>query len=289
MKIPQDTCVLVAGRGVGDHYLVASVAEAVARHYGVRIWLAGRLDMAFLVRLFPAVEKYLHWPTHTACDVLWGTQVRGGTMFDAHFPDSEVVRKVGDQDFHFLDAYRCRLGLPPGTRLSRARLPGQDEVAAVVAQLTKVGIEPGRFVLLGIDARTTPTTGVDLNFWQRIALRLRDAGLLPVINAAPGTALPPESVCVAAPLARLRALAMTSAGVCTIRSGLSDLLCDLPIPQSVIYPDVRYFAGSLRAGTSFARYELDETPYEVTVTSGSAEATSSDLARFYASRRIKRG
>lgn len=268
---------LVADHGVGDHYIVAGFAEAITRELGVRVWMAGRADLPFLTTMFPAVERYLHWPANTPRTGLKEHRIQGGVMFDAHFPGLELMRAVGYRDFHFLDAYRCRFGLSADAVLTKAKLPTEAELAAAKTGLIEAGITPGQFVLMCPDARTTPTEGVTPEFWQSIAQGLRTAGLKAVVNTGPGAQAPAGMMGFSAPLQWLRSVAMLSAGVCTVRSGLSDLFCDLPIAQAVVYPNARYWAGSLREGTNFQRFGLAKPPHELTVTPESAAQGAKEI------------
>lgn len=278
MEIPSDTCLLVADYGVGDHFLVGALADAICRHYGVRTWLAGRRDTSFLAGLFPRVERYLHWRPEIPRERLQEKNVKGGVMFDAHFPRLELMRAVGYRDFHFLDAYRCRLGLPPDAPLSWPRAPLPAELAEPRQILKAAGIRPGTFVFLCADTRTTPTEGITPEFWRGLAENIAARGLTPVFNARPDVPVPEPAIGISVPLHVLRPLAMLSAGVCTSRSGLSELFCDLPRPQVVVYPDVAYWAGRLRPGTTFERYGLKQSPLEWTVTPQSAIEAAEQIA-----------
>lgn len=282
MKIPDDVCVLVADHGVGDHYLVAAWAEAVAARHGVQVWMAGRADMAFLPRVFPAVRRYLEWPAGASRAGLTEKQVKGGVLFDAHFPGLELMRAVGYRDFHFLDAYRCRLGLAAEAPLSRGVLPGVAEVEALATQLRANGITPGRFVLLGVDARSTPVGGLDGDFWRRVADRLDVVGLQGVFNVPLNVTMPEGVAAVSAPLVQLRGIAMAAAGVCTVRSGLSDLFCDLPGTRGVVFPDVAYWAGPLWRGTGFGPYGLAEPVCEWVVGAADRESAPERIANYFA-------
>ena len=282
MKIPDDVCVLVADHGVGDHYLVAAFAEAIAARHGVRVWMAGRADLAFLPRVFPRVERYLEWPAGGNRAGLKEKEIKGGVLFDAHFPGLELMRAVGYRDFHFLDAYRCRFGLSAEAPLSRAVLPTAEDVEAVGAQLQANGITPGRFVLLGVDARSTPLGGLDAEFWRGVATKLSEVGLQGVFNVPLQAELPTGVAGVSAPLVQLRAIAMAAAGVCTVRSGLSELFCDLPRMRGVVFPDVPYWAGPLWRGTGFGAYGLAEPVREWVVGPAERERAAEEIAAYFA-------
>lgn len=265
MEIPSDVCLLVADWGIGDHYIVASFAEAVRRHYGLRVWMAGRAHLGFLGSIYPSVERYFEWPTTRDAQQLSAWTIHGGKVFYAHFPKMELMRAVGYNGFHFLDAYRCRLGLPVGSNLTRPRQPTAPEITEAIDLLRSRGLTPGRTIVCSIDARTTPTDGVDAVFWTALAAELRAAGLAVLVNSGPSTVVPAGLASASLELPLFRAVVQAAGGFCSVRSGLSDLACDLRCPQVVVYPDVRYWSGSLLEGSTFGKFGLTKAPYEVVV------------------------
>jgi len=284
MNLPPEVCLLVADWGIGDHYIVGALAEAVRRHHGVRVWLAGRPHLSFVGELYPAVERSIAWPADLDAQAMSAWKVEAGKIFYAHFPKLELMRAVGFRDFHFLDAYRCRLGLPAGASPTRPRQPNAAELAAAADLLRGCAREPGRTVLFSLEARTTPTDGVDAAFWTALAQDLEAEGLQVLVNAGPGTVVPEGLGAANLPLPLFRAVATAAGFFCSVRSGLSDLACDLRIPQVVVYPDVPYWAGSLRAGTTFERFGLTKAPHEITLRRGYDRAEVKAVAAYFAAR-----
>jgi hypothetical protein len=284
MEIPSDTCVLVADYGVGDHYLVGAFADAVRRQYGVRVWMAGRGNLAFVASLYPAIERYIECPPGRDALKADARKIEGGKVYYAHFPELELMRAVGYNGFHFLDAYRCRLGLPVDTHLTRPRQPGPAELTAAAQLLVENGLKPGRTVVLSIEARTTPTDGVDSAFWIALAAELEAQGLQAIVNAGPATMVPAELRALSLPLAAVRAFVQSAGFFCSVRSGLSDLACDLRCPQVVVYPAVRYWAGSLLDGTTLTRFGLTKAPHEVVIAPGYSREQVQAVAAYFAAR-----
>ncbi len=287
MTIPPDVCLLVADYGVGDHYIVGGFAEAVRRHYGVRVWLAGRANLAFIAGLYPAIERYVECPPGRAALPADAPKIEGGKIFYAHFPELELMRAVGYNGFHFLDAYRCRLGLPVGAHLTRPRQPQAAELAAATQILKENDFTPGRTAVLSIEARTTPTDGVDANFWTTLAAELQGQGLGVLVNAGPATVVPAGLRSLSLPLAALRAAVQSAGFFCSVRSGLSDLLCDVRCPQVVVYPDVRYWAGPLLEGTTLSRFGLTKVPQEVVVKEDNASEMVRIISEYFSVRLAK--
>lgn len=287
MTIPPDVCLLVADYGLGDHYIVGAFADAVRRQYGVRVWLGGRANLAFVAGLYPAIERYVELPPGREAAKADAWKIEGGKIYYAHFPELELMRAVGYNGFHFLDAYRCRLGLPVEAAMTRPRQPNVAELAAAAQLLTENGFSPGRTVMLSIEARTTPTDGVDTTFWISLAQELQGLGLEVLVNAGPTTKIPDGLKSLCLPLVALRPVVQSAGFFCSVRSGMSDLLCDVRCPQVVVYPETKYWAGSLLEGTTFSRFGLTRAPQEILVKLGYTPAEINAIAQYFSSRLVK--
>lgn len=284
MNIPPDIVLVVMDHGIGDHFIVTGFAEAIRKKYGLRVWVAGRKDLAFVGGLFPAAERYLEWPKNIKADSVGTALIQGGALFYSHFPRLELMRAVGYRDFHFLDAYRCRLGLPADAKLTAPKLPDAAAVDRAAQMLKQQGYTPGRTVILNIDARTTLTTGVEAPFWQALGRRLRDQGFEPLVNAGPVTQIPTGLKAFSFNLPDFRATVMAAGGICSARSGVSDLTCDLPCARVVVYPDCDYWSGPMIKGVGFSAFDLPDMPFEVIVTPQTAEEKSAIITEHFAAR-----
>lgn len=283
MKAPPDVCVLVAKHGIGDHYIVGGFAEAVAQRHGIKVWLAGRLDLAFVADLFPAVHRYIHWPDHMNAETIMTPRPEGGRYYFAHFPRMDLVRAVGFKDFHFLDAYRVRLFLGEDAPLSAARQPTGEELARARTFLAKHNCPAGRTVILNIDARTTALGGVDPRYWPLLAAAFRVQGLHPLINQGPTTEISEGLHGAPFSLAEYRAIVMAAGAICSVRSGVSDLVSNLPVPQVVVYPDAIYLGGPLIRGTTLTKFDLSHAPLEVLARKGHVQDDVRLISRHIAS------
>lgn len=271
MKAPSDVCILVAQHGIGDHYIVGGFAAAVARRHRVKVWLAGRQDLAFVAGLFPTVDRYVHWPDHMNAESIITVRPEGGRYFFAHFPRMDLARAVGFKDFHFLDAYRVRLGLGETAELSSARLPDEEELARARDFLARHECPPGRTVILNIDARTTALGGVDPRYWPLLAAAFRVHGLHPLINRGPTTQIAEGMRGATFGLADYRAIVTAAGAICSVRSGVSDLASNLPVPQVVVYPDADYLGGPLIRGTTLTKFGLAAPPLEILARRGNVQ------------------
>ena len=269
MNAPANVCILVAQYGIGDHYIVAGFAEAVARRHNVKVWLAGRRNLAFVADLFPAVERYVHWPDHMNAESIMTPCPQGGRYYFAHFPRMDLIRAVGFKDFHFLDAYRVRLFLHENDQLADARLPTDEELSRARAFLAKHDCPAGRSVILNIDARSVGRDGeVDNRFWSLLGAAFRAHGLHPLINQGPVTEVPEGMRGAPFSLADYRAITLAAGAVCSLRSGVSDLVSNLPVPQVVVYPDVNYLGGPVIRGATLTKFGLARPPLEILARKG---------------------
>jgi hypothetical protein len=271
MKTPPNVCVLVAQHGIGDHYIVAGFAEAVAKRHKFKVWLAGRRELAWVSDLFPAVERYIHWPDHMRAESILTHRPMAGCYYFAHFPRMDLAHAVGFKDFHFLDAYRVRLFLRPEAELSEARLPNPEELARARSFLQQHDCPLGRTVILNIDARTTALGGVDPRYWPLLAAAFRTQGVEPFVNQGPWTQISDGLRGAPFNVADYRAIAMVAGAVCTVRSGISDLVSNLPIPQVVVYPDADYLGGPLIKGTTLTKFGLAVPPLEILARKGNVQ------------------
>jgi len=281
MIAPAEVCVLVAQHGIGDHYIVAGFAEAVARKHQTKVWLAGRPDLAFVADLFPTVERYLAWPAHMNAETIMTPRPTPGRYYFAHFPRMELARAVGFKDFHFLDAYRVRLFLDEAAELSSARQPNEAELAHARAFLEKHGCPVGRTVILNIDARTTALGGVDPRYWPLLSAAIRTQGLHPFVNQGPTTQLVDGMKGARFSLAEYRAIVVAAGAVCSVRSGVSDLVANLPVPQVVVYPDANYLGGPLIRGTTLTKFGLPTAPLEILARRGSVQQDVRDISAHF--------
>ena len=269
---------LLACQGIGDHWLACAFAREIRNTHGFDVGIvAGNPRYAFIGSLFPKPLRYAGW-RESEFDEQRSNILAAGSFFYAHFPNLDLMRAVGHGDFHFLDAYRCRLGLPLDAFPSTSRQPTAEELARAGAYLTENGLPPGRTVVLCCDARTTPTTGIDAAFWLGLVTELRSQGITPVLNAGPSTPPLPGVASLPITLADFRSVVQAAGAVCSVRSGLSDLVCDLTCRRAVVYPDVGYWGGRLHPATTFSRFGLASPPFEIVVRPDAVPAALKTLA-----------
>lgn len=270
-------CGLLAREGIGDHLIPLAFAPAIQSVHGLKVAvLAGNPRFDFLPSLFSPSPVFAPWKDSPE-DYARAGLLASGAYYCTHFPGYELFQAVGVSGFHFIDAYRCRLGLPPHTRPVWPRPPSTAELADAARLLASHHLPAGRTVLLAAEARSTPVGGIPPRLWTDLAAALRARGLSPVFNLGPGSHPPEGFPGLAIPLPLLRAAATIAGAVCSVRSGLSDLLCNTSCRRAVLYSKSPYGGGSLLQGTTFSRYHLDDPPFELEADEASHPAVVSAL------------
>ena len=237
---------LLVREGIGDHFIVAALAEELAARHHCRIRLCGNPRYAFLQKLFPSVSSYLCVSDTAKLDPVANRRVQPGHYVQAFFPaDPSLVRAQGHNGFHMVDGYRCHLDLPGDARPSLPLPPNEIELARATHLLDSHHLPAGRTVLLCIDARTIPSASIPAGFWASLATGLVSRGLQPVVSRGPTTPELPGVPGLDVSLEDFRAVATVAGGVCALRSGLADLAADLPALRAVIYPRMACGGGTL--------------------------------------------
>lgn len=264
--LAHDMTGLLVREGIGDHFVVAAFAEALSHLHHCRIRLCGNPRYAFLRELFPAVAEYLPVPVHAEFDPVASRVIHPGEYSLAFFPaDYSLARALGHGGFHMLDGYRCHLGLrgdvPPTIPLP----PSQADLEDAANHLAAHNLPHGRTVLLCTDARSISTAAIPLDFWIRLAAELTRQGKAPVVNRGPTTVELPGVPFLDIPLERFRAVATTAGAICAVRSGLVDLVADLPALRAVLYPRISYGGSGLAEAFTLKRFGYQNAVSEFTV------------------------
>ena len=176
---------------------------------------------------------------------------------------------IGFKGMGLLDAYRCLFGLSENASLARPRLPSDDERREACLFLSENGYEPGRTILFSCNARSTPIPANAKSLFAHLGALLSEKGYRLLNNGNSGDGV--GSYCEI-PLRMLRSVVLESGGFAMVRSGLCDLLCDLPVPGVIFYSDEKYLGGALYRGTSIARYNYPQHASEFEVDSRIVDA-----------------
>lgn len=278
---------LVVREGIGDHFAVSALAGALSRRHSAKVRLCGNPRYSFLKDLFPAVHDYAAIPRHLAAfDDIIDHQPTKGTYAQAFYPGNPtLVRAQGHHGFNMLDGYRCQLSLPDACPPDRPSPPSLPLVEQCSARLAARNIRPRQAVMLVMDARTLPASTAPLSLWAEVAAGLRALGLDPFVACGPDTPALPSVPAVDAELIDFRALATAAGSVCALRSGLADLLADLPGLKVVLYPDMPCGGGTVRGVFSIEAFGYGTPVKEITLGPSPHRALPDILAAFASARK----
>jgi hypothetical protein len=261
----KNECGILTGYGIGDHLLVHAFAREIEATHALRVAvIAGRPQYRFLSALFEHRYSYAPWILDPG-DALWAQDLRPGSFFYGHFPLMELPRMIGWRNFHLIDAYRCRFGLEEKAFPRLPKPPSTDEVSQSVQWLREKGLPPGRTLIIATAARSIRTDEICSEFWNSVVDIAVANGLKPVLYAEPlsSVSLPVEAIDFT--LAEFRAVAMAAGFFCGVRSGLCDLICNVPCRKVIIYPKTTFYRGSVIQGTTFNEYGLSDNILEIVV------------------------
>lgn len=272
-RLARDELGVIAQHGIGDHFLVCSLADAIAKSYEVKVVVAGRPELSFLSRDFTGVSRYLKLPKPCRGHQVGRRQVSKGRWIYGHFWGMELARAIGYKDFELLDAYRCRFGLAPNAALEPPQPPDESMRKAATEYLTRLGFRPGRTIVVSPGARSTPHPGLDGNFFEQTANKLQCRGWNILYNGEG----PKGHVSQIIPLHMFRAITQMAGGFLGVRSGLCDLVVDLRMKAVVLYSDTKYLGGPLYDGTKLQNYGFPNTPVELVLRGTNTELLQREI------------
>ena len=259
----------------GDVYLMASLARAFrVEHGGGRIVFLTRPQHQFIPELFASVDSAVAVEPYVTQGVkertwLWREDCPKGRFYKPALLGP--VAMVGCRGTTIFDAWRAVMRVPWDALSERPRLPTDREREEARALLSRLELSSGKFALLCPDAQSTrelPELPDDL--WRQLATSLRARGVVPVTNLGPQTRIIDGTTGARIPLPLLRAFAMEAGWIVAKRSGLCDILSDLPIRLAVLYPKGKFFGDRFINVASFSAMgtpsrafekEVDETNY----------------------------
>lgn len=257
---------------LGDVYLYSTLAKALLTHHGGhRVIFFTKPQHAFIPRLFPSVSEAVavESPFVPAKIGLHNTDsfqrdANKGRYFK---PNWGAVDMLGYRDLTLIDCFRGNLRLPANAELEKPRAPDSRELDSACELLYRRGKTPGRVAIVCPDA--TGSAGlppIPDEFWEAVIARLQELNIQCVTNVGG----PAQRVLQGAPalqisLESFRAVASAAGFVIANRSGIADLVSDLPINLAVLYPAGDYFGSSMLPATNLRAMNWGHDPIELEV------------------------
>lgn len=258
--------------GIGDTFFACGLAQAVLKKHGGHSMVAFvKPQHEFIPSLFPSINRSFVVPSGLRLEKLGSPKLRRGSLFRAYF-SLHLANMVGYKSITLLDCYRSLFDLSPDARLETPRPPSPAELQKASDDLKARGATPGRTAILCPDAvSTSQLYTISSAFWERLASQLSRAGWSVMTNLGPGTQCISGTIGVQLPLRDVRAYVTAAGAVVSNRSGLCDLICDLDIALSVLYPAGRWYGGPLLQSSGLRAMGISQSAQEMEI-SGENEA-----------------
>ena len=257
---------------LGDVYLYSMLAKSLVTYHGAeRVIFFTKPQHAFIPRLFPSVTAAvavsspfvpLDIGKHN-CDRFSLTSNKGQLFQPSFF----ATNMLGYGDIKLLDCFRANFTVPAHAELEKPRLPSESELARAKDWLIERGLKPGKLIILCPDASSTPGLySIPDTFWHKLIPRLRKLGFDVVTNVGgPARRVLEGAPALEIPLESFRAIACAAGCVICNRSGISDILSDLPLQLAVLFPVGTFHCSNLFHNTSLRAMGLSETAIETEI------------------------
>ncbi len=230
--------------GFGDTYLICSLAEALCQKYNRdHITLYIKPSHRFITNLFPCVKAEL-FPSWYKVNHIENIRFDVHRIFYAHFPKA-MTATIGYKGLTLLDAYKILFGLPENTTLTQPLPISGTEFTEAEKLLKKHNLVLSKTVIIMPEANSSDDLSLDMT--KKIYEGFATQGMTPVIMAIKQERI---SGCtyIDIPLNLVRAVAQKSGTVVSVRSGMSDVLSNVPCTLIVLYPDITWLGGKFIDG-----------------------------------------
>lgn len=267
--VATDEWAMVCPFNIGDIYLYSGLAGALRKyHGGSRVTFYTKPHQAFIPALFPSVTAAMPVPSSVELARLGHYILSPKPPHYGHFlqPPWNTLLMMGCRGTTFLDTMRGTLHLPWDAKLERPRPPDAGEIERATQLLISHGCRAGRSAIICPDATTTASMSqIPAKFWSMLVDGLHARGYDPVTNLGPATQVIPGSIGIKIPLDLFRATAVAGGLVMANRSGLCDLVSDLPMGLHAYYPAADWYGGRLIAvaGLRLMGLSVDALEYEI--------------------------
>ncbi len=263
-RVAEDEWAIICPAGIGDTYLLSSLAESLLSEHGGRTCtIYTSAEQQFIPALFPALR---HAALPSTWDVSWmrNRPFQKGRLSYGHFARKDITRLIGYKSITLLDCYRALLDLPQETRVSLPRKTTAQEVSGAEHFLIEHSAKPGKTALVFPKARSSSSLS-DVQT-ELLCEQLADTGWDVLISSAGNdTAIREDFQRVSFPSPMLYALAEVAGKVVTVRSGIADLLSASSCQLSVLYPqdlNHNWNGGPLIAGTGLRAMKISPSAQE---------------------------
>jgi len=180
----------------------------------------------------------------------------------------KYIKLIGRGNVLLLDLFKKMLYLPRDTVLSNPIIFDFQRIAAKEI-LEKHAYIANKTVILAPDAVSTAV--LPEIFWQKLADRLLEKGLKVFFNKSSSVGVYLGHECINFKLGEAISISELAGTVISVRSGICDLLSTAKTKLVVIYPDTKWYSGSVYEGSSLVRMGMSKTIEEFIYKDGQRE------------------
>lgn len=265
---------LICPCGIGDTYFVCALAKEISRvNQDLAIVAIAKQQHQDIPALFSdSITRTVTFQSRQIVNsAAFARQLAPGKLFFAHpsvnFCNGKIDL-VGYKQFNLLDSYRFTFKLDEAAALSSPTI-SQEIRKSAKKKMTDYGLPPAKTVILAPDSSSTPNltnirTDAD-DFWYLVAQKLAAQGYTVTLLTNRNDSFLPQIPRIEFPLREAIPLAEMCGWVIAARSGLCDLLATAKTKLTILYPEHKWYSGTVYTTTSLQLMGLNQSASEIVV------------------------
>ncbi len=263
---------LICPCGIGDTYFVCALAKEISRvNQDLAIVAIAKQQHQDIPALFSdTITRTVTFQSRQIVNsAAWSRNLAPGKLFFAHpsvkFSSGEIDL-VGYKNFNLLDLYRFTFNLNEEAELSSPTID-RDILKRSRQRMMDYGLPLNRTVILAPDSNSTPNLAnirTD-DFWDILAHKLAAQGYTVALLTNREQSFLPQLPRINFPLIEAIPFSEMCGWVIAARSGLCDLLATAKTKLTVLYPQQKWYGGTLYAGTSLRLMGINQSAAEIVV------------------------
>ena len=271
-KIKSNEIGLLCPCGIGDTYFACALAKEVSQaNQGSSVVAIVKKSHSDIPDLFKdsIVRKVTFDNRQLINSAMLCHNLEPGKVYFAHpsvrFSDRRLSI-IGYKNLHLLDLYKFAFNLNREAKLSKPIIP-QDVVLSARQRLNKYGLPAGKTVILAPDSNSTPNfheTSVD-TFWYDLSEQLIARGYTVVALTNKSSDFLPKISRIDFPLIEAIPFSELCGLVIAARSGLCDLLATAKTKLTILYPDQKWYSGTVYSCSSLQLVGMSKSVKEIVV------------------------
>lgn len=264
LNLKNDTWYMICPYGIGDIYLVCSLAEEfLLKHGGKKIVFIIKKNHLSIKDLFSNQSReFVVLDDFNMKALTKHGCFKIGHPFIGHpeFLRPDFVKILGNNNINLLSIYKEIFSLSANCSLSKPQV-SKNLMNASKEKFLSLGLPPNKTVILAPDAKSLDT--FPFQFWAKISEKLNKMGWVVCINCVQEIVnIIPETIPINFSLNEAITMVEMAGWVIASRSGLCDLISSANCRLSVIYVKQRWYAGTSFTGSSLRLMGLSDKVLE---------------------------